>query len=147
MSITAALSLVESSIRALGLDPARARLPHEGDGARFALHRGSTEVFVVLAPPSDVDPAGTLRIVAPVIALPDAERRLALYERVLRLNAAEARGCAFALSGESVVVVHERSVHDLDASEVDAALRTVGAVADHFDDILAREFGAARARG
>jgi hypothetical protein len=147
MTLSAAVSLVESSIRNLGLDPARARLPQEGEGARFALHRGSAEVFVVLAPPSEVDPVGTLRIVAPVIALPADDRRSALYERLLRLNAAEARGCAFALSGESVVVVHERSVRDLDASEVDAALRMVGAVADHFDDALAREFGAARARG
>jgi hypothetical protein len=137
MTLSAAVTLVEASIRNLGLDPDRARVAQEGGGARFALHRGSAEVFVVLAPPSEVDAVGTLRIVAPVIALPAAERRAALYEYLLRINAAEARGCAFALSGESVVVVHERSVRDLDASEVD----------DHFDDALAREFSAARARG
>ena len=147
MPLSAAIALVETSIRSLGLDPAQTRAPHEGPGARFALRRGSAEVFVILAPPSATDSAGTLRIVAPVIQLPAAERRLALFERLLRINAAEARGCAFALSEESVVIVHERSVRDLDASEVDAAIRMVGAVADHFDDALAREFGATRARG
>jgi len=147
MSLSAAIALVETSIRSLGIDPAQARAPQEGPGARFALRRGSAEVFVVLAPPSQHDAEGTLRIVAPVIQLPPAERRLALFERLLRINAAEARGCAFALSEESVVIVHERSVRDLDASEVDAAIRMVGAVADHFDDALAREFGATLARG
>lgn len=147
MTLPAAITLVETTIRALGLDPAQARVPHDGPGARFALRRGSAEVLVLLAGPSGSDAVGTLRVVAPVIALPSVERRLELYERLLRLNGSEARGCAFALSDDAVVIVHERSVRDLDASEVDAAIRTVGAVADHFDDALAREFDAARARG
>ena len=147
MTLSAAITLVEASIRTLGLDPAQTRAPQEGPGARFALRRGSAEVFVLLAAPSGAEAVGTLRIVAPVIQLPAAEKRLALFERLLRLNASEARGCAFALSDEAVVIVYERSVCDLDASEVDAAIRTVGAVADHFDDALAREFDATRARG
>jgi hypothetical protein len=147
MPLSAALSLVEASIRTLGLDPAQARLPGDGPGARFSLRRGSAQVFILLAAPSGAETVGTLRIVAPVIELPAPEKRLALFERLLRLNAAEARGCAFALSDEAVVIVCERSVRDLDASEVDASIRTVGAVADHFDDALAREFDATRARG
>jgi hypothetical protein len=147
MTLSAAITLVEASIRALGLDPGQARLPGDGPGARFSLRRGSAQVFVLVVAPSGTEAAGTLRVVAPVIELPAAEKRLALFERLLRLNAAEARGCAFALSDDAVVVVCERSVRDLDASEVDSAIRTVGAVADHLDDALAREFDATRARG
>lgn len=147
MTLAAAITLVETSIRSLGLDPAQARVPQDGPGARFALRRGSAQVFVIVAAPGGSDTDGTLRIVAPVIPVPPVAQRLALYERLLRLNATETHGCAFALSDESVVIVQERSVRDLDASEVDVAIRTVGAAANHFDDALARELAAARTPG
>ena len=48
------------------------------------------------------------------------------------------------VSGEEVVVVTERSVQDLDGSEVDGMIRNVGRLADAWDDALAERYGARR---
>ncbi|MCZ7680442.1 MAG: YbjN domain-containing protein [Sandaracinaceae bacterium] len=63
---------------------------------------------------------------------------------MLEANATELAGAAFALSEGEVVVVSERSVTDLDASEVDAMIRNVGRTADRYDDELAAQYGALR---
>ena len=72
------------------------------------------------------------------------DREAALYKRLLEANASELVGVAFGLRDGEVVLVSERSVRDLDGSEVDALIRSVGRVADRFDDALAKEFGAQR---
>ena len=137
-------ALVEQTIKSLGIDPARARVSAGQGRAAFALKRGSASILIVLHPPREGEPDGTLRVVAPVIRLPAPDRRPALFQRLLELNGRELLGVAFGIVGDDVVVVTERSVRDLDESEVDTTLRTVGRVADRYDDALAREFGATR---
>ncbi|HJL20290.1 MAG TPA: YbjN domain-containing protein [Sandaracinaceae bacterium LLY-WYZ-13_1] len=138
-----AVALVEQTIRGLGIDPGASRSQREGHVA-YALRRGSARILVAVHAPSDGLPEGRLRVVAPVIHLPAADREHALFRRLLELNATELVGSAFAISGGEVVVVTERAVSDLDASEVDAMIRNVGRVADRWDDQLAERFGATR---
>jgi len=138
-----AVSLVEQAITALGVDPATCRLPSEVD-ARYALTRGSASIVVAVHPPRQDDEDGTVRVVAPVVRLPGEDRRGALYEELLTLNATRLAGAAFGVMPPDVVLVTERSVRDLDASEVDAMIKQVGRVADRYDDVLAREFETTR---
>jgi len=139
-----AAALVEQTIKTLGIDPAATRVSAAEGSAAYALKRGSASILVVLHPPRDGEPDGTIRVVAPVIRLPAPDRRPALYQRLLELNGGELLGVAFGIVGNDVVVLSERSVRDLDESEVGATLRAVGRVADRYDDALAREFGATR---
>jgi hypothetical protein len=100
-------------------------------------------VISLLGPSAD-DASGTLRVVAPVVRL-DAERDWSsLYVWLLSSNASELRGAAFGLIDAEVVVVAERSLVDLDASEVMSMVKTIGLAADRYDDVLAEQFGTPR---
>ncbi len=138
-----AVTLVEQAIRGLGIDPAASRTERDGHVA-FALRRGSARILIAIHAPGPELPEGRLRVVAPVVRVPPPEREAALFRRLLEANATELAGAAFALSGGEVVVVSERSVKDLDASEVDAMIRNVGRTADRYDDELAAQYGALR---
>lgn len=138
-----AVGLVEKSISALGIDPASTRNQRDGHVA-YALRRGSARILIAVHAPSAELTEGRLRVVAPVITGVAAEQQLALYRFLLEANARDLVGAAFGISGEDVVVVAERGVKDLDASEVDVMIRNVGRVADRYDDELARTFGAQR---
>ena len=138
-----AVRLVESVITALGLSAADAALSAEEPTKTraFALKRGSARVVVAV---HANDAGGTIRVLAPCVKLgatPSAE----FFKHLLELNARELVGAAFGVFGEDVVVVAERSVEDLDTSEVDAMIRTVGRIADRHDDVLAQRFGVRRA--
>ena len=133
---------LEESIRRLGLDPATARLPGDAKTIAFSLRRGSARVVVAV---HDTAAGGALRVVAPVVRIPaDAASATGLYRRILELNGRELHGAAFGIFGDDVVAILERTLVDLDASEVEAAIRGVGAIADKWDDTLAKEFGTKR---
>lgn len=139
-----AAALIEQTIKSLGIDPEATRVSAGEGRTAYALKRGSASILVVLHPPRTGEPDGTVRFVAPVIRLPAPSDRPALFQRLLELNGGELLGVAFGIVGDEVVVLSERSVRDLDASEVDATLRAVGRVADRYDDALAKEFRATR---
>ncbi len=140
-----AVSFVESTVKALGVDPARCRVNVSGSGDAFSLRRGSASMLVTLQHGKDADDEGTIRIVAPIVMLPsEPTKEHALLRKLLHLNAKDLTGAAFALQDGQVVVVTERSVEDLDASEVEQMIRSLGRVADRFDDALASEFGVQR---
>jgi hypothetical protein len=137
----AAVALVEASIQKIGIDPATARIPGDAHTAAFALRRGSARVVVAVHGGAH----GVLRVVAPVVKVPaDAASANGLFRRVLELNGREIHGSAFGIFGDDVVAITERSLVDLDASEVEAAIRGVGAIADKWDDTLAKEFATKR---
>lgn len=138
-----AVGLVEKSIAALGVDPQGTRKQREGHVA-YALRRGSARILIAVHAPSAELSEGRLRVVAPVIKGVSAEQQMSLYRFLLEANARDLVGAAFGISGDEVVVVAERGVKDLDASEVDVMIRNVGRVADRYDDELARTFGAQR---
>jgi len=138
-----ATALVEQTIRGLGIDPGASRSQREGHVA-FALRRGSARILIAVHPPGGEMTEGRIRVVAPVVRMPPAETERDLCRHLLEANASELVGAAFAISGGEVVVVAERSVRDLDASEVNSMIRNVGRVADRYDDELATRYGAVR---
>jgi len=139
-----AVSLVEQTITALGIDPTASRVQTSDGSHRFALRRGSAAILVTVHPPAEKGQHGTLRVVAPVVRIPDSSKQHALYEHLLSLNVTQLVGAAFGISGDDVVLVAERSLVDLDASEVNDMVRVVGRAADRFDDVLAGEFETTR---
>jgi hypothetical protein len=140
-----AVTFVEGTVRALGIEPAKCRVNVPGSADAFSLRRGSASMLVTLQHGRSADDAGTIRIVAPIVTLPnDPTKELAMLRKLLHANAKDFTGAAFALLDGQVVVVTERSVEDLDASEVEQMIRSLGRVADRYDDVLASEFGVQR---
>jgi anti-sigma factor RsiW len=142
-----AKTLVEGAIRKLGLDPATCMAPGgpQGSVAAWTLKRGSASVLVTVSR-HDEENATYLRVASPVVGLPaDASVHPALFKKLLEMNGAGLANAAFGLIGERVVAVSERPAAGLDGEEVEQMIRHLAAVADTFDDRLAREFGAIKA--
>ena len=135
-----AVRLIESVIRGLGLDPTSAMIPGDSATKAYALKRGSARVVVAV---HTTDSGGTFRVLPPCVRI-DASSSADLYKHLLELNARELVGAAFGVFGDEVVVVAERPVKDLDASEVESAIRNVGRIGDRYDDALAQRFGVKR---
>lgn len=135
-----ALRLIESVIKGLGLDPASATIPGDAATKAYALKRGSARVVVAV---HATENGGTFRVLSPCVRI-EAGTSPDLFKHLLELNARELVGAAFGVFGDEVVVVSERSVKDLDASEVEAAIRNVGRIGDRYDDALAQRFGVKR---
>ncbi|MCC7535642.1 MAG: YbjN domain-containing protein [Deltaproteobacteria bacterium] len=141
---TIAVKLVERAIADLGLDPVAVRAREDGSPGLWAIQRGSATVVISVVAKGD-GREGTLRVLAPILTPPaDPAGQSRLFRRLLELNGSELTGAAFGLLGGDVVVVAERSIVDLDASETDALLAVVADVADRYDDELAAQFGAVR---
>ncbi len=140
-----AKKLIEDTVRSLGLDPAATCVENGDARASWTLKRGSVSVLVSLAKPAS-DATTYLRVASPVVSLPsDGTRHLAMCRRLLELNASGLSNAAFGLVGDRVIAVSERPTQGLDQQEVEQMVRHLAAVADTFDDRLAKEFGAAKA--
>lgn len=140
----AAKTLVEATIRRLGVDPSAVRAKDAPTTASWTLQRGSAAILVNITQRAE-DEQFYLRVISPVIALPEATQREALFTRLLELNGSGLANCAFGLIGDRVVVVSERPTEGLDEVEVEQTIRHLGAVADTYDDRLVKEFGGKRA--
>lgn len=142
--LATAISLIEGAIRVLGLNPTFTRQPTGGSVlVRHMLQRGSANVYVSVHKPIRPDEEGVLRVLSPIARMSPAmkAREPELFRRLLELNGAELMNAAFAIVEGEIAVISERSVRDLDASEVETLLRVVGTVADDYDDALSQEFG------
>lgn len=85
--------------------------------------------------------SAVLTIRSTVLPLPaDAATRLALYEKLLRLNYQQTGEARFAIDGADVIVTFSRPTLGLDYHEFQQAVAQVAATADDFDDELRREF-------
>jgi hypothetical protein len=114
------------------------------DVASWTVKRGSAQILVALAR-RDPNRQIFLRVVSPVMTMPEPEKREALYVRLLELNANGLGNSAFGKIGERIVALSERPTEGLDQGEVEQIIRQVSAVADTFDDKLVADFGGARA--
>jgi hypothetical protein len=139
-----AKELVEQTIQKLGLDPGTSRAKDAPTTCSWTLQRGSAAILVNLTYRKE-DGNLYLRVVSPVVTLPEASRREALFTRILELNGSGLANCAFGLIGDRVVLVSERPAEGLDPEEVEQIIRHLGAVADTYDDRLVKEFGGRRA--
>ena len=138
----ATTALLEEVLRKLGLDPTTSRVRADGDTIAWGVWRGSAQVLLMA---TKGERGVWVRAIAPVVKLPPEDRRLALYARLLDLNAKAMRNAAFGVLNDNVVVVSERPEEGLDAREVEQMFKHVGAMADHYDDLLSREHGVAKA--
>lgn len=143
-----AVQIVEAVLEARGVPLAAAKQPSGPKRERrYALQRGSAVTLIQVTPPGSalsVHDVGRLRIVAPVVSLPPDELRAELFQHLLEENAT-LTGAAFAVTAREVILVAERSVQDLDESEVEHMIDTISAAADRYDDLLAERFGVVRA--
>jgi hypothetical protein len=133
-------TLVEGVIKGLGVDPAACRAKEGTDETSWTLQRGSAAVLITLSKRPQ-DGGVYVRVVSPVMTLPEAGKREALYKHLLELNAAGLANAAFGLVGERVVVVSERPTPDMQADELSQMIRHLAAVADTYDDRLVKAFG------
>jgi hypothetical protein len=134
---------VEKAIASFGVNAADVRVKADDTAVTYSLMRGSALTLITVAKREDDT---VLRVICPVMSLPDSEKHLAFFQRLLELNASMIVGsAAFALAGERVVVVSERPVAGMDEHEAAHVIRRASAVADTFDDRLVREFGGQRA--
>jgi hypothetical protein len=141
--LESAAKLVEETIQGLGVDPSTVRMQAPGGGHAWSLMRGSAAIAIFLREPRANEDSPCLRVISPVIRIEKA-RELDLYRHLLELNAAGMASVAFGIHDGKVVAVSERPTHDLDPGEVKYIVQIVGAVADHYDDELARQFGGSR---
>jgi hypothetical protein len=144
VDFSSAKALVEEAIRALGVEPSSA-LAKGGEGQMsWTLQRGSAAILITLMTRKG-KPAGTnepyLRVISPVMTLPDEEKRVALYKHLLELNAQGLANAAFGLLNERVVAVSERPTKDMQGGEVSQMVRHLAALADTYDDRLVKAFG------
>lgn len=139
-----AKEIVEASIKSLGIDPLAARAKDAPTTVSWTFQRGSAAILANLTRRKEDDNL-YFRVVSPVMTLPDAVTREALFVRLLELNGKGLANCAFGLIGDRVVVVSERPAKGLDGEEAEQIMRHLAAVADTYDDRLVKEFGGTRA--
>ena len=139
-----AKGIVEATIRKLGIDPAAATAKSTDTSSSWTFQRGSAAILVNLTHRKE-DGKLYLRVISPVMTLPDAAAREALFVRLLELNGKGLANCGFGLIGDRVVVVSERPAEGLDERECEQIMRHLAAVADTYDDKLVKEFGGKRA--
>ena len=131
-----ATQLVEDALAARGVDPCECRLSDDAGGrARYRMPHGDGALAIEVSPPGGTLLApvhGRLRVEYPVAPRPSAPTADTLAD-LLQRNASLV-GVAFALTDESVVLVAERTVEDLDAMSVSAAIESVVSAAERFGD-------------
>jgi hypothetical protein len=128
--------LVEEVLEELGLRAGAEQL--EGG---WALTRGAAPVYVFVAPQGE---HGMIQVVAPVMALP-AGGRVALLRRLLELNGEELVSAGFGVKEGTVVITTDRSLADLDRSEVREMILRISHYGHHFQRELEAEFGSSGA--
>jgi hypothetical protein len=139
-----AKGLVDEALKKIGVDPDAVRGKDAPDVASWSVKRGSAQILIALAR-RDPNRQIFLRVVSPVMTMPDAAKREPLFVRLLELNANGLGNSAFGKIGERIVALSERPTEGLDLGEVEQIIKQVSAVADTFDDRLVAEFGGARA--
>jgi type III secretion system-like peptide-binding chaperone len=135
-----AKALIEKVIEGLGVDPAKVRAKSTGDEANWTLQRGSAAILVTAVLRKE-DGGVYLRVISPIMTLPEASKREGLFRRLLELNGAGLGDAAFGVLNERVVAVSERPAAGLDAAELNHMIRHLAAVADTYDNRLVKDFG------
>ena len=137
-SIESTAALVEDVLIELGhfVNDCRAEVPNTLRA--WQVHKGSALVRIAIVEGADHP---NLSVVAPVMRTDARVDVLSLYRRLLELNCDAVSGVAFGVRRNEVLLTGERSVLDLDQSEVFDLIRRVQEYADHYDDELVAEFG------
>jgi hypothetical protein len=133
--------MIEDVLIELGhvLEKARAQFP-ECERA-WRISKGSATVEIALLKREDDN---WLQVSASVMTPGPRTDTAALWRKLLSLNYERASVACFALRGDTVVIIGQRSTRDLDRGEVITLISTVSDDADDYDDRLVKEFGGRR---
>ncbi len=131
------IALVEEVLGELGHAAEASRAHAEGASHAWQIAKGSATARIALVDRAEFT---HLRVTAAVMTFDAKVDRTALFAHLLELND-ELAGAAFALRGNLVLLVAERSTLDLDRSEVLELIRRVTVTADDHDDALVARFG------
>jgi hypothetical protein len=138
-----AARMIEAVLKHLGLDPEKNRTQAPAGAASWQISRGSADVLIAVNPGPNGG-APRLRLVSPLVKV-RGELAQPFAAKLLQLNASELPGIAFGLFRTDVIaLIAERSVTDLDRTEVEDLLASIGHFADRYDDLLVKEFGGTR---
>ncbi|MDQ3364067.1 MAG: YbjN domain-containing protein [Myxococcota bacterium] len=138
-NLASTISLVEAALAELGQPSPGSRTKDATALHAWKIPQGSAITRVLLLHRSEFT---HLRVCATVMTVDDRVDRPALHAHLLELNASLC-GAAFAVDGDRVLLVGERSTLDLDRSEVLELIRRVTTYADDHDDVLVARFGGA----
>ena len=138
-NLASTIVLIEEVLAELGAaDSGQApRVEVAGTLHAWKITKGSATATVALLERPDFT---HVRISAVVLTLDQKVARGALFAHLLELNAGLC-GNAFALEGDRVLLVAERSTLDLDRSEIHDLIRRVTTNADNHDDELVATWG------
>ena len=136
-NLTSTLALVEDVLGELGHPPPASIIKDATALHAWRIPKGSAVTRVTLINRAEFT---HLRVCAVVLTLDPAVDRPALYGHLLELNATLA-GAAFAVDGDQVLLVSERSTLDLDRSEILDAIQRVTTMSDDHDNVLVARFG------
>jgi hypothetical protein len=128
-NLASTVALVEAALAELGYSAPQARIKDPPALHAWQIPKGSSVTKVTLIHRTEFT---HLRVCV--------MDRLALFAHLLTLNA-RLCGVAFAIIGDHVLLLAERSTLDLDRSEVLELIRRVTTYADEHDDILVARFG------
>jgi hypothetical protein len=133
--------LIEDVLVELGHVVDKARVDYPECERAWRISKGSATIEIALL---RRDGSGWLQVSASVMTPGPKTDKAALWRKVLLLNAERPATAAFALRGDTIVLIGQRTTIDLDRSEVYALIETVATDADTYDDELVREFGGRR---
>ena len=135
-NLQSTVALVEGVLAELGHDPAQ--VPPTDDSLHaWRIIKGSATTLVTLVNRTLFT---HLRVCSVVMTLDAKVDRPSLHTHLLEQNA-RLCGAAFAIDGDRVLMVAERTTLDLDRSEVRELIRRVTTYADDHDDQLVATFG------
>jgi hypothetical protein len=132
-NLQSTIALIDEVLGELGHAPKASRV----DDSTWQIRKGSAVTRATLVSRTEFT---HLRVCAVVMTLDDKIDRPELYGHLLDLNATLC-GAAFAVQGDQVLLVSERSTLDLDRSEVRELIKRVTTYADDHDDVLVARFG------
>jgi len=132
------ITMVEDVLIALGHFVHDCRTEPAGAVASWKVARGSATIEIRLVARNQ---ASYLRVASAVIYAQPQTDRAALWSELLTRNG-ELCGVAFAIRGDQVVLVSERSTLDLDRTEVHDMIQRTSTLADEVDDELAGRYHA-----
>lgn len=137
-NLESTVAMTEDVLIELGHFVNDCRRTRTGSAHSWTIRKGSAIISIDLVEHPD---SYRVRVSAVVMTLDIKVNRLALFQRLLNLNALEVTGAAFALQEDEVLLLSERSTLDLDRSELRDLICVVRSFADAFDDTLVDEFG------
>jgi hypothetical protein len=137
VNLASTVAMIEDVLVELGHFLNQCRDDRDGTLRSWKVHKGSAVVRISVI---DGDDFTHMRVAAPVIVMAATVDKVALYGHLLEVNRSMC-GAGFALRGEQVMIVAERSTLDLDRSEVMDIIARVQRYADDHDDALVGTYG------